>query len=168
MDKSTNVILTGDQIMQKVRRMAFEIYENNFQEKEIVIAGVCEKGIRLAELLFAELKDISPIKLKLVKIDLDKVNPMSSEISINCDTNTLRNKTIILVDDVLNTGKTFAYSMRPFLNIKVKKIEVAVLVNRNHTQFPISSNYTGYELSTTLNEHVEVVLNKKKKEVYLH
>jgi len=154
--------------MQKVRRMAFEIYENNFQEKEIVIAGVCEKGIMLAELLFAELKDISPIKLKLVKIDLDKVNPMSSEISINCDTNTLRNKTIILVDDVLNTGKTFAYSMRPFLNIKVKKIEVAVLVNRNHTQFPISSNYTGYELSTTLNEHVEVVLNKRKKEVYLH
>jgi len=168
MDNSTNVVLTGDQILQKVRRMAFEIYENNFREKEIVIAGVCDKGIKLAELLFAELKDISPIKLTLVKIDLDKENPMSSDISINCDTKTLKNKTIILVDDVLNTGKTFTYSMRPFLNIKVKKIEVAVLVNRNHTQFPISSNYTGYELSTTLNEHVEVVLNKKKKEVYLH
>ncbi len=124
MDKSTNVILTGDQIMQKVRRMAFEIYENNFQEKELVIAGICEKGIRLAELLFEELEDISPIKLKLVKIALDKADPMASDISINCDVATLSNKTIILVDDVLNTGKTFAYSMRPFLNIKVKKLKL--------------------------------------------
>ena len=168
MNKSASIILTGDQVMQKIRRMAFEIYENNFQEKELVIAGVCEKGMRLAELLIAALEDISPIKLNLVKIDLDKVNPMADNITINCDTNALSNKTIILVDDVLNTGKTFAYSMIPILNIKVKKIEVAVLVNRSHTEFPISSNYTGYELSTTLNEHVEVVLNKKKKEVYLH
>ena len=168
MDKSVNRILNGDQVMQKIRRMAFEIYENNFQEKELVIAGVCEKGMRLAELLFKELDKISPIKLNLVKIDLDKVNPRADNTTINCETSTLSNKTIILVDDVLNTGKTFAYSMRPFLDIKVKKIEVAVLVNRSHTKFPISSNYTGYELSTTLNEHVEVVLNKKKKEVYLH
>ena len=66
MDKSVNRILNGDQVMQKIRRMAFEIYENNFQEKELVIAGVCEKGMRLAELLFKELDEISPIKLNIV------------------------------------------------------------------------------------------------------
>jgi len=163
-----NLILKGTEVEQKIKRMAYEIYENNFDEKSLVVAGIFDNGYYLAKLLVEELKIIAPFEITLVKIDIDKKKPSQSEITLDCALDKLRNHTIILVDDVLYTGKTFAYSMKPFLNIKVKKLEVAVLVNRSHTVFPISSKYTGYELSTTLNEHIEVQIGRKKMAVYLH
>jgi pyrimidine operon attenuation protein / uracil phosphoribosyltransferase len=162
-----NIILTHEEINQKIKRIAFEIWENNFKEKEVLLAGIEGQGYVLAELIADALQKVSTLKIKLIKVSLDKLAPTQSDISINCDTADLRNKTIVLVDDVLNTGRTLAYSMKPFLQVKVKKLEVAVLVNRSHTQFPVSSNYTGYELATTINEHVEVVLGNTNREVYL-
>lgn len=162
-----NIILTHEEINQKIKRIAYEIWENNFKEKEILLAGIEGQGYVLAELIADALQKVSTLKIKLIKVSLDKLAPTQSDISINGETSDLRNKTIVLVDDVLNTGRTLAYSMKPFLQVKVKKLEVAVLVNRSHTQFPVSSNYTGYELATTINEHVEVVLGKTNREVYL-
>jgi pyrimidine operon attenuation protein / uracil phosphoribosyltransferase len=103
-----------------------------------------------------------------VKITLDKQAPEQSEIKLDCEIKELKKKNIILVDDVLNTGRTFAYGMKPFLNIEVKKIETAVLINRGHTMFPIHTQYTGYELSTTIKDHIEVRLSKDEMAVYLH
>lgn len=165
--ETQTLILDHNQVDQKIKRIAFEIYENNFKEKEIVLAGIVGKGYDLAKLLEKHLTKISAIKVKLVAVNLDKSAPTQSEIELDCDEKVLLNKAIILIDDVLNTGRTIAYSLKPFLDIKVKKIETAVLVNRSHTQFPISCEYTGYELSTTINEHVEVILEKEKKAVYL-
>jgi len=158
-DKSQ--VLTKAQVEQKIRRIAFEIYEHNFKEKSIIVGGIDGQGYALAQLIVNELESISPIKAQLVKVSLDKLAPSQSEVTIDCDEKELKKKCIILVDDVLNTGKTIAFGMKPFLNVEVKKIEVAVLVNRSHTLFPILPTYTGFELSTTLNEHVEVVLGKK-------
>lgn len=165
--ETQTLILDQTQVEQKIKRIAFEIYENNFKEKEIVLAGIVGKGYDLAQLLEKHLTKISAIKVKLVAVNLDKSAPTQSEIELGCNEKELINKAIILIDDVLNTGRTIAYSLKPFLDIKVKKIETAVLVNRSHTQFPISCEYTGYELSTTINEHVEVYLDKEKKAVYL-
>jgi pyrimidine operon attenuation protein/uracil phosphoribosyltransferase len=106
------------------------------------------------------------LKITLVKISLDKAIPQQSEVTLDCELKVLKKRCIILVDDVLNTGRTFAYGLKPFLNIEVKKIEIAVLVNRSHTLFPIYPQYTGYELATTLKEHVEVILGKENA-VYL-
>lgn len=161
------LILTEEQIDQKVKRIAFEIFENNFKEKEIILAGIYDKGYELAELLSGALKEIASFNVKLIAVKLDKSAPTQSNITLDCEEKDLLNKCIILIDDVLNTGRTIAYSLKPFLNIKVKKIETAVLVNRSHTQFPISCEYTGYKLSTTLNEHVDVQLTKGQKAVYL-
>jgi pyrimidine operon attenuation protein/uracil phosphoribosyltransferase len=102
----------------------------------------------------------------LVKISLDKSAPQQSEVTLDCDSKSLQKKCIVVIDDVLNTGRTFAYGLKPFLDIEVKKIEVAVLVNRSHTLFPIYPQYTGYKLSTTINDHVEVTLGKESA-VYL-
>jgi pyrimidine operon attenuation protein/uracil phosphoribosyltransferase len=148
--------------------MAFEIYEHNFNEKNIVIAGIDGQGYTLAKLLAKQVESISPIEVRLIKVSLDKSAPQQSEIALDCDLKEIRRKCIIIVDDVLNTGRTFAYSMKPFLNVEVKKIETAVLVNRSHTLFPIYPQYTGYELATTLKEHVEVKLGKEETAVYLH
>jgi len=159
------LILDTRQVKQKIKRMAYEIFEHNFKEKGIVIAGIEGQGYILAKLLAKEVESISPLEIKLVKISLDKLAPQQSDIKLDCDLKELKKKCIILVDDVLNTGRTFAYGMKPFLTIEVKKIETAVLVNRSHTLFPIYPQYTGYELATTLKDHVEVNLGDET--VYL-
>jgi pyrimidine operon attenuation protein / uracil phosphoribosyltransferase len=163
-----NLILDKGQITQKIKRMAFEIYEHNFNEKEIVLAGIEGQGYVLANLLAKQVEAISPLKVRLVKVSIDKTAPQQSEIVVDCDLKEVRKKCIVLIDDVLNTGRTFAYGMKPFLNTEVKKIETAALVNRSHTLFPVYPQYTGYELSTTLKEHVEVKLSDEETAVYLH
>ena len=162
MVSAENQILDINDTLQKVKRMAFEIYENNFDEKSIVLAGIIDNGVLMAKLLKSELEAISSLDVELVEIKLDKRKPTQSEISLNVQSNFLENKTVILVDDVQNTGRTFAYSIKPFLNIKVKKLQTAVLVDRDHKSFPISADYVGYSLSTTLKEHITVELNDKK------
>jgi pyrimidine operon attenuation protein / uracil phosphoribosyltransferase len=168
MVKEKSLILNEAQIKQKIRRIAFEILEQNFQATELVIAGIVDNGYVLASLLAKELKKISHYTIREVKVQVDKSAPSQSEVLLNCPPESLSGAVIILVDDVMNTGRTTAYSLKPFLQVPVKKIEIAVLVNRDHTEFPISCQYTGYELSTTLNEHVEVVLSKGEMGVYLH
>jgi len=160
------IVLNAVQIDQKIRRIAYEIYENNYGVKELILAGICEQGEVLANLLATILEEISPIKTNVLTINLDKKNPSKPIAEKDFPTN-LTNKVVIMVDDVLNTGKTLAYSLKPFLDQKIKKIEVAVLVNRSHTAFPISPQYTGYELSTTLSEHIIVKMTGKEKGVYL-
>jgi pyrimidine operon attenuation protein / uracil phosphoribosyltransferase len=168
MNGERSLILNAGQIKQKIRRIAYEIYENNFDSKAVVIAGIDGHGYTLAKLLVRQLQTISPLNVKLVKVTLDKSAPQQSDIVLDCDLKEIRKQCIVLVDDVLNTGRTFAYGMKPFLNTEVKKIETAVLVNRSHTLFPINPQYTGYQLSTTLKDHVEVRLSKDDTGVYLH
>jgi pyrimidine operon attenuation protein/uracil phosphoribosyltransferase len=156
-----SLILEAAQVKQKIRRMAYEIYEHNIKEKHIVVAGIDGQGYALAKLLIKEVESISPLKASLVKVSLNKLEPQQGEVVLDTDVKVLKKKCIILVDDVLNTGRTFAYGMKPFLEIEVKKIEVAVLVNRSHTLFPIYPQYTGYELATTIRDHVEVILGKE-------
>jgi len=160
------LILDERQVQQKIKRMAYEIFEHNFKEKGIVIAGIDGQGYMLAKLLMKEVKNISPLDITLVKVSLDKLSPLQSEVTLDCNLKDLKKKCIILVDDVLNTGRTFAFGMKPFLSIEVKKIETAVLVNRSHTLCPIYPQYTGYELATTIKDHVEVRLGNETS-VYL-
>ena len=152
------LILDERQVLQKIKRMAFEIYEHNFHEKSIVIAGIDGQGYILSKLIAKHVQQISPLEVKLAKVTLDKVKPTQSDVTVDCDVKALKKKCIVLVDDVLNTGRTFAYGMKPFLDVEVKKIEPAVLVNRSHTLFPIYPQYTGYALATTIKDHVEVNL----------
>jgi pyrimidine operon attenuation protein/uracil phosphoribosyltransferase len=160
-------VLDHSQVRQKIRRMAFQIYENNFSEKSVVIAGIDGQGYALAREIARELSEVSPLKSTLAKVLINKETPEVGEVTLDMDASQVRKKVVILVDDVLNSGRTLAYGMKPFLSMEVKKIEVAVLVNRSHPKFPIQPQYTGYELSTTLSEHVTVVLSEKSV-VYLH
>ena len=166
METEKTLVLDATQVKQKIRRMAFEMYENNFKEKNIVIAGIDGQGYVLAKLLAKEVAAISPLEVTLVKVSLDKSAPQQGDVQLDCDIKDVKRKCIILVDDVLNTGRTLVYGLKPFLDTEIKKIETAVLVNRSHTLFPVYPEYTGYELSTTLKEHVEVILGKESA-VYL-
>lgn len=148
-------VLNHNQIKKKITRMAYEIYERNLGSGAVVFAGISGMGMTLADLLAKELQAISPLKVEEVEVILDKTNLANSEVKLSKDID-LQGKTLLIVDDVLNTGKTLAYAMKPFLDVEPYKMEVAVLVNRSHGLFPIRPDYTGYELSTTLNEHIKV------------
>lgn len=162
------LVLNQQQIQQKIDRIAYQILEDNLDEPEIIIAGILPRGNFLAERIKQVLDGIAPFKSTLLYIDLDK---LSSTLQANIDFNVddCANKVIILVDDVLNSGKTLAYGLGVFLDIPLKKISTAVLVDRNHKSFPISTDYAGLALSTVLKEHVDVILNEEGHEdaVYL-
>lgn len=160
-------VLNHKQVGQKITRMAFEIYERNLNSAGVVFAGITGMGMSLAKLLADELKRISPIKVELVEVILDKKAVSKSEIELSQNID-LIHKTVILVDDVLNTGKTLVYAMKPFLDQEIQKMEIAVLVNRSHGLFPLRPDYTGFELSTTFNEHIRVDVSGPKHSVQLH
>lgn len=163
-----HLILDQTQIEQKVKRMAYEIYEHNFEEQELVLAGIHQNGSVLAEMLATQLRSISPINVQLLTIKLSKVSPLEVPVQLEPETITIAGKVVIIVDDVLNTGKTLAYTLNSFLPQNPKKVEIATLVNRHHTLYPVAATYTGYSLATTLREHVEVVLQEQEVAAYLH
>ncbi len=149
-------VLNHKQVGQKITRMAFEIYERNLHASGgMVVAGISGMGTILGHLLATELRKISPLQVEEVEVILDKQAVTATEIQLSSPI-ALKGKTIILVDDVLNTGKTLVYALKPFLEHEVEKIEIAVLVNRSHGLFPVKPDYTGFELATTFNEHIRV------------
>ena len=168
MPNSKTLILNAVQIQQKIDRMAYQIYENNFTEKEIIIAGIASRGYILAQRLSEKLQEISKIKITLASLTLDKEHPMETEVKLSLDKTLFEGKVVILVDDVLNSGKALIYGVAPFLKVRVKRITTVVLVDRNHNRFPIKADFVGLSLNTTLQEHISVELTKKGKEaVYL-
>ncbi|MBN8703259.1 MAG: phosphoribosyltransferase [Bacteroidetes bacterium] len=161
------VILNKEQIQQKIIRIAFEIYEEHYNEKEIILAALMPNGSKVTHRIAEELKKISPLKIKLLTVDVNKKNILDNEKPIDIAV-VANNKVVIVVDDVLNSGTTMMYGVGLFLSAKLKALQTAVLVNRDHTKFPIKTNYVGMSLSTTLQEHISVLLNGKKEEaVYL-
>lgn len=149
-------ILDMTQIRQKIKRLAYEILEDNFEEKSIWIGGINTNGTGFATLLVEELKKITDIPIHLFTIRLNPAAPLSQEIEINSPIQNLQGKAIILTDDVANTGRTIFYACKPLLNVMPKKIEVAVLVDRKHKTFPIQPNYVGMSLATTLKENIDL------------
>ncbi len=160
-------LLDKKQTIQKIRRIAHEILEQNFKEEEIVFVGIVDLGYVFAEMLEGFFKEISSIPTRLVKIELDKLAPLQSEIILECELSSLKNKVVILTDDVLNTGRTLAYSLKPFLNVEIKKLQTAVIVNRGYSTFPIGADYVGYSLSTSIQETITVELSDDDTAVYL-
>lgn len=162
-----HLILDQTQIEQKVKRMAYEIYEHNFEEQDLVLAGIHEKGAILADMLATQLRSISPINIQLLTVILNKVSPLETPVKLEPSDVSIADKVVIIVDDVLNTGKTLAYTLNSFLPQNPKKVEIATLVNRHHTLYPVAATYTGYSLATTLRERVEVVLQQDEVAAYL-
>lgn len=149
-------ILNKETAYKKIRRMAFEIVERNMDESEIIIFGIKENGVLIAEILHQYLSEIFQGKITVHTLSIDKKNPKQISLSTQ---NSMDNKTIILVDDVVNSGKTLLYAMRPFLDFYPKKIQTLVLVERSYKEFPISPDYIGMSVATALSERIVVETN---------
>ncbi len=155
MDK--NYILSPEIAAKKLKRMAFEILENNDDETGFILAGIRESGTAIAQRIQELLKEIAGINAELITVSLDKKNPKEVTISRNLD---FQNQVIILIDDVSNSGKTLLYAIKPFLDLNPKKIQTLVLVERSHNTFPVKPDYVGLSVATTLQEHIYVEVEK--------
>lgn len=152
----SSIILTNEQIQNKTRRIAYQIYETNSNEKEIIIAGINGNGYVFAEKIVKYLKDISDIEIVLCEVKIDKKNPLN-EVSTSIEMSRFINKPLVLVDDVLSSGTTLMYGIKHFLQVPLKKFKTAVLINRNHKKYPVKADFKGISLSTSMREHINVV-----------
>jgi len=146
-------ILSSDLAEKKLRRMAYEILENNPGVLSITLAGIRENGLVVARQVADMLKSISSMQLEVIEVIMDKKNPKTVGLSVPIS---LEGRVIILVDDVTNSGRVLLYALKPFLEGYPQKIQTLVLVERSHKTYPIHPDYVGLSLSTTLNEHISV------------
>ena len=154
-----NKILTHQEIEHKIKRIAYQIYETFVDDESIVIAGIASNGYVLAEKIAMVLQSISTLEVLLCEVIIDKQNP-NSEIRTSISKEAYQNKGIVLVDDVLSSGSTLMYGVKHFLEVPLKKLKTAVLVDRNHKKYPIKVDFKGISLSTSAHEHVEVIFEK--------
>ena len=159
-------ILDKEEIEEKIKRISYEIYEENFDDKSILICGIEKNGSIIAKRVIKELESICDIKIEFMSINLNKKKPLNT-VEIKSSKNNIKNKSIVLIDDVSNTGKTLTYVIKELIKFEPKKINTAVLVNRDHTLFPIKINFVGLSLSTSIKSHIEVNLGNKDIGAYL-
>jgi len=162
------LILNQEQVKRKIQRMAYQIWERNFNLSGIVLIGIKQNGLHFAEAMAEILQKTSEMDVQVYSLSINKINPLESPLETNFDIKNISDKALILVDDVQNSGKTMMYAIRHFLDYDFKMLQCAVLVDRSHNSFPVKADFIGLSLSTTLQEHVDVVHQNGTFEVFLH
>lgn len=166
MTTENNIILNSVQINQKIKRIAYQIYESNSDEKEVIIAGIIGNGYIFAEMIVKILQEISSLNVIICKVHINKKKPLEL-ISTSLPVLEYKNKSLVLVDDVLNSGTTLIYGVKHFLDVPLKRFKTAVLVNRNHKKYPVKADFKGVSLSTSIKEHVQVDFLENESKAYL-
>ena len=161
------VILNHQQIQQKITRLGHELLENCFEENKIFIGGIQGNGFELAKKIAAIISKNSDISVNQFEIKINKTEPWKEEVSLNIDEDKLKKGFIILVDDVINSGKTMQYALVKILERPSKTIRTVVLVDRKHRRYPVKADIVGLSLSTTLKDRVEVVLGTSDSKAFL-
>ena len=160
------IILNTEQINQKITRIAHQIIESNIDEKEVIIAGIEKNGYIIAVKLKEILTKISDLNITTCSVKINKINPLD-EVATSLSKEEYRNKSLVLVDDVLNSGATLIYAIKHFLDTEIKQFKTAVLVNRNHKKYPVKADFKGISLSTTTISHVKVRFKENIAEAFL-
>ena len=166
MTKDATLIVDGLTINLSTRRIAYQIYEANFNHKTLYVVGISKSGVLFAKNIISVLKEITDLEINFIQLEINKKDPhlpikTSEEIEV------LKDQSVVLIDDVLNTGSTLIYAAKHLLEVPLKQLKTAVLVNRNHKNYPIKADYKGISLSTSINEHISVNLDKGSEGVFL-
>ncbi len=166
MTTENNIILNTVQINQKIKRIGYQIYESNSKEEEVIIAGIIGNGYVFAEKLMKVLQEISSLKVIICKVNINKKKPLEI-ITTSLEVSEYKNKSLVLVDDVLNSGTTLIYGVKHFFFFFLKRFKTAVLVNRYLKKYPVPADFKGVSLSTSIKEHVQVDFSKYDSKAYL-
>lgn len=157
-------ILDDARIRRKLQRMAWQIWEHNSGRDAITLVGIADNGTFFAEELAAQLRGISPLRVSILRLDLDKRQPLASPITLSGE---IKDRSLVLVDDVANSGRTLLYALRPLMETAPEKILIAVLVERKHKSFPVAPDIIGQSVATTLQEQILVSISESRIEAYL-
>ncbi len=161
------VILSQKEIDQKITRLAHQIIENTFEQETLFIGGICGNGIQLAHRFKEIISKHTNQNIVVFEISLNKQEPWAEKIELSVAQDSLKNGYILLVDDVINSGKTMQYALVKLLEQATKAIKTVALVDRQHRRYPIKADFVGISLSTTLKERVEVSLSNEDSYAYL-
>ncbi|MEM9024621.1 MAG: phosphoribosyltransferase family protein [Bacteroidota bacterium] len=167
MSDTRTLLLNSRQIRQRIQRIAHQIVEVNFEEEEVIVVGIMDRGHILAERIATVLQEIAPFKVKLYSLEYDKQAPLESAYACDLDAEAARQKAVVLVDDVLNTGRTLIYAANHLLQFSLKRLTTIVMVDRRHRSYPIRADFVGLTLATTMQEHIAVELGNGEDAVYL-
>lgn len=159
MKVALQTVLDNEAMQFKIRRIAYQIYESNLEERELILAGIKENGYKLAKRLKIFLESISDLEVVLCEVTMDKKSPLGT-VATSLDAREYEGKSVVLIDDVLNTGTTLIYGVKHFLDVPLKQFKTAVLIDRNHKRYPVKADFKGISLSTSLNEAVTVTFRK--------
>jgi pyrimidine operon attenuation protein/uracil phosphoribosyltransferase len=161
-----NIILTHKEIAHKTKRIAYQIFETFVNDEEVILAGIANNGYIFAQKIATELALISDLKITLCEVKINKQNPQDN-ITTSIPTEYYQNKSLVLIDDVLSSGTTLIYGVKHFLEVPLSKFKTAVLVDRNHKKYPVKADFKGISLSTSLQEHIQVVFEDNNSYAYL-
>lgn len=162
-----NHVLNNLQIEQKIMRIAHEILENTTEIETIYLGGICGNGSVLVNKFHQILTKNSKLKVIPFHIDLDKDEPLSKAITLDIDAAKLNRSFVVLVDDVVNSGKTMQFALMKILESNPQTIKTVALVDRTHRRYPIKCDFVGLTLSTTLKDRVEVAFDDNDSYAYL-
>ena len=165
-DNSKNIILDYQDVENKIKRISLEILEDNIDQKKLILFGVSKNGKIIAKKIIASIKKHSEIDLELigVEIDFNSLDHLKFEKDFN-----INNKSVIIVSDVSQSAKTLQLIISGLMSLDPVKIKTAVMINRDHSLFPVKIDFSGLNLSTSVNEHVDVKVNKNEEfTVYLN
>lgn len=147
------LLLDNIRIDKKLQRMAYQIWEHNSHADSVTLIGIEGSGMVVAQSLAQRLRDISPLQVEVLQLKLNKRALLSQKLKVDAD---LTGRSVVLVDDVVNSGKTLLYALKPLLDMEPQKILTAALVDRQHKSFPIATDIIGHTVATTLQDHIEV------------
>ncbi|MBC8397176.1 MAG: phosphoribosyltransferase [Flavobacteriales bacterium] len=157
-----NLILDNSDIENKIQRIGLQILEDNIEKSKIIFFGISDNGKLIAKKLIVHLNKISKLEVELIKVTIENNSVLyDKKFSI-------KNESVIIVGDVSHSGKTIQLVISNLIQYNPLKIKTSVIVNRDHALFPVKIDYAGLSLSTSVNEHVDMIIDKKKNlRVYL-
>jgi pyrimidine operon attenuation protein / uracil phosphoribosyltransferase len=165
--KDEKLIMDVGDISRAMMRIAHEILERNKGGKDLALVGIRTGGVHLAHRLVKRIQSIEGVQVPIGELDitlyrddlaLRKNQPILRKTSVPFD---MTHKVVVLVDDVLFTGRTIRAAMDGLMDLgRPEEIQLAVLVDRGHRQLPIKANYIGKNLPTSREEKVQVLLDE--------
>ena len=151
-----NLILNKQDVENKIKRIGLEIIEDNINCSKIILFGISDNGKLITQKLMGHINKISNISVDLIQVN---VNNESLEYDNKFD---ILNQSIVIIGDVSQSGKTLQMVISDLMKYKPSKIKTSVIINRDHSLFPVKIDYSGLSLSTSVNEHVDVIIDEKK------
>ena len=155
-ENSENIILDYKDVENKIKRISLEIIEDNIEQKKLIFFGVSKNGKIIAKKIMDSISAHSKIDSELVVVEIDE--SLNNDLKFDKDFE-VTNKSLIIVSDVSQSAKTLQLIISSLILQNPYKIKTAVMVNRDHSLFPVKINFSGLNLSTSVNEHVDVKVN---------